>query len=540
MRTGAERSAAARRVVALATVATFASLAAAPAVSAGTPAPTRTAAYVPHELLVRFQPGVNAATIGRLTAAAGARTVRRFPFVPGLELVRLTSNAAVPAAVASFAGLPQVRYAQPNWISHIDVAAQTGAVDKTPNDPLYSSQWDWPKIGAPAAWDLTTGKKTVVVGDIDTGLDYNHVDIKANAWRNTAECNGTPGVDDDGNGYVDDCHGIDTINGDSNPMDDGDHGTHTGGTIGAVGNNKKGVTGLNWKVQILPCKSHDSVGNGSVGSIIECYQYMVTEKAAGYDIVATNNSYGGCPEACGFDQATMDGIAAMGKAGILFAVAAANSADDNDLTPVYPANYFLPNVIPVAATTSADGLAGFSDYGVRTVLVGAPGVNVLSTIIGNQYAAFSGTSMATPHVAALAALIHADDPGLSIYQIRNLIVAGGDDVASLAGKTVSGKRIDAYGSLTCSGSKVFGLLRPLENEPAGKLTVAALNIDCAAPAGAVSVKIKPGNVTLTLVDKGKKGDLQAADGIYSAFWNATPGSYTLTFSNGEKYSVHVT
>ena len=521
-------------------VALLASPGAVPAVSAGTPVAPRTAAYVPHEILVRFRAGVDASAANRLAAAGGAQTVERFPFVPGLELLRLRSAAeAVPTAVASFAGLSQVRYAQPNWVSRIDVASETGGITKTPNDPMYPSQWDWPKIDAPAAWNLTTGKKTVVVGDIDTGLDYNHVDIKANAWQNKPECKGTPGVDDDGNGYVDDCHGIDTINGDSNPMDDNNHGTHTGGTIGAVGNNKTGVTGLNWKVQILPCKSHDSQGNGSVASIIACYQYMVTEKAAGYDIIATNNSYGGCPEACDFDQATMDGIAAMGKAGILFAVAAANNASDNDLTPVYPANYFLPNVIAVAATDSSDGLAGFSDYGIRTVMVGAPGVNVLSTIRNNQYASFSGTSMATPHVAALAALIHADEPSLNIYQIRNLIIAGGDDVSSLAGKTVSGKRINADGSLTCSGSKVFGLLRPLENESAGKLTVAALNIDCAAPAAAVTVTIKPGNVTLKLADKGKKGDLQAADGIYSAFWNATPGSYTLTFSNGKKYSVNV-
>src|SRR5205807_9256995 len=130
-------------------------------------------------------------------------------------------------------------------------------------------------------------------------------------------------------GYVDDGHGIDTINGDSNPLDDNNHGTHTGGTIGAVGNNGVGVTGFNWHVQILPCKSHDAAGNGSIASIIECYQYMVTEKAAGYDIVSTNNSYAGCPEACGFDQATKDVIAAMRKAGIVFAVAAGNNAGEN-------------------------------------------------------------------------------------------------------------------------------------------------------------------------------------------------------------------
>jgi subtilisin family serine protease len=442
-----------------------------------------------------------------------------------------------------------VQYAQPNWVSHIGptMPGRSGAapasIDKTPNDPRYGEQWDWPKINAPKAWSLTTGSRAVVVGDIDTGLEYTHEDLAANAWQNTAECNGVKGKDDDHNGYIDDCYGIDTINGDSNPMDDNGHGTHTGGTIGAVGNNGIGVTGINWKVQVLPCKSHDSTGNGSIASIIECYQYMVTEKAAGYDIIATNNSYGGCPEACDYDQATKDGIAAMGKAGILFAVAAANNSSNNDTTPVYPANYFLPNVIAVAATTSTDGLASFSDYGVRTVMVGAPGQSVLSTYRNNGYANLSGTSMATPHVAGLAGLIHAYNPSLNIYQIRNLIIAGGDDITSLAGKTVSGKRIDANGSLRCQGSKVFGLLRPLETVSLadGTQTIAALNINCAKGAGGLSVTIKPGGVQLTLADDGAGVDLKKKDGIYSVAWDpAGSGTYTLKFSNGTSYTVVVT
>jgi subtilisin family serine protease len=494
------------------------------------------ATYVPGQLLVRFRPAAGAAAIANVKASLGARTLKVFPFVPGLQLVGLRPGASVTAAVSAFGASSDVRYAQPNWVSHIQADSGT---DRTPNDPLYGQQWDWPKIGAPAAWDLTVGNKKVVVGDIDTGIDYMHPDLEANVWRNAPECSGKAGKDDDHNGYVDDCYGIDPIDGDSDPMDDHDHGTHTGGTIGAVGNNGVGVTGMNWRVTVLPCKSHDSSGNGSIASIITCYQYMVTEKAAGYDIIATNNSYGGCPEACAFDQATKDGIAAMGKAGILFAVAAANNSSDNDATAVYPANYFLPNVIAVAATTSTDGLASFSDYGDRSVMVGAPGANVESTVIGG-YASFSGTSMATPHVAGLAALIHAYDPSLNIYQIRNLIIAGGDNIGSLAGKTVSGKRIDAYGSLTCSGSKVFGMLRPLDTVSAGRVKVAALNIDCAKGAGPLTVKIKPGNVTLRLGDKGKRGDLHTHDGIYTARWDATAGSYTLTFSNGKSYTVNVT
>src|SRR5262249_52915919 len=151
-------------------------------------------------------------------------------------------------------------------------------ITKTPNDPQYPQQWDWPKIDAPDAWSKSTGSRKIVVTDIDTGLDYNHEDIKANAWENKAECNGKKGVDDDKNGYIDDCHGIDTINGDTDPMDDQGHGTHTGGTIGAVGDNKIGVTGFSWQVTVMPCKSHNSGGAGSVSSIIECYQYVKMEK----------------------------------------------------------------------------------------------------------------------------------------------------------------------------------------------------------------------------------------------------------------------
>src|SRR5205823_1096388 len=156
------------------------------------------------------------------------------------------------------------------------------------------------------------------------------------------------------------------------------------------------------------------------------------------------------------------------------------------------------------------------------------------------YAYFSGTSMPAPHVAGLAALIHAYDATLNPYQIRNLIIAGADPIAALMGKTVSGGRLNAYNSLACSGRKVFGLLQPLETVPQGKLTVAALNINCASGAGSLTVTVKPGGQILTLRDNGLKADLKKHDGIYSSFWKATPGSYTLKFSNGTSYAVTVT
>lgn len=498
--------------------------------------------YVPGQLLVKFTSGTTPAAAAAVNAALGSTTAKSFSsLVPNLQLVSLRPDVSVSAALLRYAEQANVMYAQPNWVSHIDTATPD-SVMKTPNDPRYDEQWDWPKIDAPAAWSKSTGSHKIVVTDIDTGVDYRHEDLAANMWRNTAECKGVKGKDDDRNGYTDDCHGIDTINGDSDPMDDHSHGTHTSGTIGAVGDNRTGVTGMNWNVQIMPCKSHNSSGAGSVASIIECFEYAKMEKVKyGYDVVATSNSYGSCPEACDFNPATYDAIAAMINPGIIMAFAAGNSGRDNDVQPNYPSGYDLPNIIAVAATDSADNLAGFSQRGLRSVDVGAPGVGVLSTVLDDGYASFSGTSMATPHVAGLAALLHASKAHLDWWGIRNLIIAGGDRVDSLRGETVSGRRINANGSMTCSGEKVFGMLSPVANTGTMKQAVQALNINCAKPAGALTVKIKPGNTNLILLDDGNGADLVAQDGIYASSW--TPGcgagAFTFTFSNGKSYPVKV-
>ncbi len=498
--------------------------------------------YVPGQLLVRFATGTTSATASRVNADIGASTAKSFGYlVPHLQLVQLRPGLTVSHALSLYGERAGVQYAQPNWINHIS-GMRHAAPAKTPNDPMYGQQWDWPKVDAPDAWSKTTGAHNIVVTDIDTGLDYNHQDLAANVWQNTAECDGQPGVDDDGNGYVDDCHGIDTINGDSDPMDDNGHGTHTGGTIGAVGNNGIGVTGFNWHVQVMPCKSHTSSGVGTVASIIECYQYVKMEKVKyGYDIVSTNNSYGGCTEACDWNPATYDAIKALVKPGVIMAFAAGNSGRDNDIQPNYPSNYDLPNIIAVAATGQTDNRASFSEYGHRSVDVGAPGVSVYSTLPNNNYGSESGTSMATPHVAGLAALLHSWKRSLPWWKLRNLIIAGGDQVASLDGSTVSGRRINAAGSMSCSGSTVFGMLAPVANTGAMSQTVQALNITCAKPAGQVSVKIQPAGTKLTLTDDGMHGDVVAGDGIYTAKWRPTcsTGQQTFTFSTGDAYTVDV-
>ena len=492
----------------------------------------------PHQALVRFRDGTSLSAMNAAHAAVGATPLQTFRSVSNLELVSLPSGITVQAAVARYAAMPQVRYAQPNFYYR---------VNKTPDDHFYPDMWNLDNTGqtggtpdadidAPEAWDIATGNLKIVVGGIDTGIDYTHPDLKGRIDANQAECNGTPGVDDDGNGYIDDCHGIDTYNHDSDPMDDFFHGTHTAGTMGAKGNNSQGVVGVNWKVTILACKSHNGNGLGTSASIIECFQYMDTMKDEGLHIVATNNSYGGCPEACGYDQATYDAIASNQHHGIIDVFSAGNDANNNDSNPVYPASYFLPNVISVAATDSLDNMAGFSNYGVENVDVGAPGVAVISTMLNGAYASESGTSMAGPHVAGLAALLAAHNHLLNWKQIRNLILAGGDFKPSLQGKTVTGLRLNAYGSLTCSNRRGFGIEQPLPASTGPTVTVAALDINCAHTAAHdLTVTITPGGDTIQVIDNGKGPDLAKKDGILTGEWTPTPcvsGTYTFTFPNG--------
>ncbi|HEU4344218.1 MAG TPA: S8 family serine peptidase [Candidatus Binatia bacterium] len=509
--------------------------------------------YVPDEIIVKFREGVDEykKDLARFrTAATRKRIFRR---IKSLEVVKLSRHVSVKEALDLYQQNPDVLYAEPNYILRTTARPRLRAIS---SDPYYDYGDLWglhntgqsggsadADIDAPEAWDLTTGTSDVVVAILDTGIDYNHEDLVANLFRNRDDCDGDQ-TDSDGNGYIDDCHGIDTANDDSDPMDDNGHGTHVAGTIGAVGNNNIGVVGVNWNVKLMSCKFFDANGSGTTEGAIACLEYVKKMKDRGVNIVATSNSWGGG----GFSQALLDAIDDQRESGILFITAAGNGnifgvGQNNDNAPFYPCNYYLPNILCVAATTRTDARASFSNYGRRTVHIGAPGADILSTVPGNGYSAWSGTSMATPHVTGVAALLQAQDPNRDWRAIKNLILTGGNTISSMA-NTITGKRLNANGAMTCSNDIVMTRLRPIPNTIAGSagipVDLASLQVRCANPYGNVTVTVSPGGQTVLLLDDGLGTDQVAGDGIHSGQWTpSSGGTYTLTFPGNDSVTVNV-
>ena len=496
--------------------------------------------HVSDEVIVRFREGVDESRKDLARFRVSGNRKKIFKTVRGLEVIKLPRNISVQEAIAIYEQDPDVLYAEPNYKLRLTAKPELTA---TPNDPSFGSLYGLTRINAPAAWNITTGSSNAVVAVIDTGIDYTHPDLAANMFHNTADCN-SDGIDNDGNGYIDDCFGIDVANGDSDPMDDHYHGTHVAGTIGAVGNNAIGIVGVNWNVQLLACKFFDASGSATTEGAIECLEYVKEMKDRGVNIVATNNSWGGDENS----QALYDAIDVQRQHGILLIAGAGNGnafgiGQNNDSVPFYPCNYFLANIICVAATTSTDAKASFSNFGKHTVHVGAPGNNILSTLPGNSYGSLSGTSMATPHVSGVAALLKAQDSNRDWRTIKNLILAGGDTVSSMA-NTITGKRINANGAMTCSNKVIQARLQPIANtitaSPGVPVNLGFQNINCANPNGNVPVSVSPGNSTVTLLDDGTGTDQAAGDGIYSAQWTPTAaGTYTLIFPGNDSVSVTV-
>jgi subtilisin family serine protease len=315
--------------------------------------------YVPGELLVKYKGAAHPAAAEFHHRRLGTRTLK-FLESQGLHRIKLPAGMAVAEAIKLFRQDPQVEYAEPNYLRYLRA---------TPNDTSYSSLWGLAQINSPGAWDVATDCTSVVVAVIDSGADCTHPDLAANIWTNTNETDGN-GVDDDGNGKIDDVRGWDFVFDNPDPMDGLGHGTHVAGTIGAVGNNSRGVTGLCWEAKIMLLRAFDASGAGTTDKIIEAMDYA---RQNGARIV--NASYSGGE----FSQSESDAIVQLNSAGILLIAAAGNEGVDNDQIPSYPAGYDLPNIIAVAATNDTDSLPVFSNYGRQSVHLAAPGVDVMST-----------------------------------------------------------------------------------------------------------------------------------------------------------------
>ncbi|MGH7450912.1 MAG: S8 family serine peptidase, partial [bacterium] len=403
---------------------------------AGTP-------YVDQQVIVKLDDSVNAIATAAVRSSMNAKMLKRFSSI-GAELWQI-SEGTVEAAIARYRQDPRIKYIEPNYRVYLF----DQRIERFPNDPRFLQLWGLHNTGqtggtadadidAPEAWDIETGKD-VLIGIIDTGVDYNHQDLVNNIWTNPGEIPGN-NMDDDGNGYVDDVHGYDFVNDDDDPFDDNEHGTHVAGTIAAMGNNGIGVVGVSWSAKIMALKFLDAGGSGTTAGAILAVEYATRMRAR-----LTNNSWGGG----GFSQALRDAIEASGNAGILFVAAAGNDAKDNDLDPHYPSSYDLDNIVAVAATDHRDqlGQCSFSNWGATSVDLGAPGDNILSTTPGNTYSTFCGTSMATPHVSGAISLVWSRVPGLSSLQVKELILKAVDPIPSLQGRTVSGGRLNVFNAL---------------------------------------------------------------------------------------------
>ncbi len=465
-------------------------------------------------------------------ASKHAAHVARFYDKLSIHLLKLPPGLPAEVVIKRFTSDPDVEYASLDYLVQADVL---------PNDPRLGDLWGLHNTGqsggtvdadidAPEAWDISTGSSGIVVGVVDTGVDYNHEDLAANVWRNLSEIPGN-GVDDDGNGYVDDFYGIDAYNGDSDPMDDNNHGTHVAGTIGAVGGNGIGVVGVNWQVRLMALKFLGASGSGSTSGAIECINYAVAMVNRGVNVRVLSNSWGGG----GYSTALEDAIQTAANSGILFVAAAGNSATNNDASPHYPSSYDVPNVLAVASTDRYDLRSSFSSYGLATVDVAAPGSSVLSSISNNQYASFSGTSMATPHVSGIAALILASSPAMSYQALRKLILFSSDSVPSLSDLVLSGGRVNANNALRRGGTslRIFRTTTTFSASTGEtlRLEVMAGLYGDPVPGISVAAAFSDGSPSLALRDDGVAPDTTANDGMFTGSWVAgNVGSVVITFT----------
>lgn len=410
------------------------------------------------EVIVRFKPGTSVETIKNIAAQHNDEVEDEIEAVNGLAVIEDEDGLDAESVAAEYRSLPEVEYAELNneikLEPELSVSQQKGAPkgldryvpDNLPNDPQFTDQWSLENTGqrggkakadisAIEAWKKTKGSNNVVVAVLDTGVDYTHPDLKNNIWTRP---DSVPAYTDDDLGEIDDVHGYSAFD-DDDTMDDNGHGTHCAGIIGAEGDNNFGITGINWHVKIMPLKFMDANGSGTTKDAIEAINYVIDRKKHGVNVRIISASWGSTVKS----KALEDVIKKAGDEGILFVAAAGNSSENSDRRPHYPAGYDLPNVISIAALDRFDQLASFSNYGAKSVFIAAPGKEILSTWLGGEFREASGTSMATPEVAGVAALVISVNPKITVKELRERLANSADKLDSLKGKVATGGRINA-------------------------------------------------------------------------------------------------
>ena len=400
------------------------------------------------EILVRFKPGITRQAIETITTRMNDDVEDRIEAVEGLSVIEDEDNRSADEVVAQYRMLSEVEYAEPNIQIKLDHEGAGQHVHA--NDELFYKQWglfnhgqdggrSGADISAMQAWATTKGSGEVVVAVLDSGVDYTHPDLAKNIWRRPGIIIAYQDEDLTPDGPIDDINGLNLLEDTGDPMDDNGHGTHCAGIIGAEGGNEIGVAGVNWTVKIMPLKFMDAEGVATVRDAIEAINYVINRKRAGVNVRVISSSWGSMAKS----RALEDVIRRAGEEGILIVAAAGNASSDNDAKPHYPASYDLNNVISVAALNRNDELTTFSNFGATSVDVAAPGQQIVSTWLEHGYQEKQGTSMATPFVSGVAALILAANPAISIDELRVRLLRSVDPLPPLRGKVATGGRINA-------------------------------------------------------------------------------------------------
>ena len=386
------------------------------------------------QILVKFRAGVSTETISQITARFNDQIADEIEAVPGLTAIQDQDNADAEAAAAQYQALTEVEYAEPNY--EINVEQDNAGKITASNDPEIREQWALQNTSLPQAWAKTRGSREIVVAVLDTGVEYTHVALVNNIW--TRPANIKPYQDQD-LGTIDDVHGYNAVGNDGDPLDDNGHGTACAGIIGAECDNNTGVCGVNAKTQIMSLKFLNGGGFGDVAGAVAAINYAIDRKRAGVNLRVINASWGLRQPS----RALADVIRAAADAGILFVAAGGDTNTNNDTTPRYPVGDRSGNIISVAAIDSRDALAEFSNYGSKTVQLAAPGKDILTTALGNDYKRRSGTSPAAAFVSGIAALALSAHPDLSVAQLRSRLLQSVDQRPELRGRVVTGGRINA-------------------------------------------------------------------------------------------------